>query len=96
MGFADWSAFFVVLDAHRETVARHFEQVFSEPEEGRHPLAGIWDDPVPATIRSSGCPRSVSASRRRCSNVCRASARAAATCSCRRATASASTPSGRA
>jgi glutamate-ammonia-ligase adenylyltransferase len=43
MGFADWSAFFVVLDAHRETVARHFEQVFSEPEEGRHPLAGIWE-----------------------------------------------------
>jgi hypothetical protein len=38
----------------------------------------------------------LSASRRRCSNVCRASARAAATCNCRRATASASTPSGHA
>jgi glutamate-ammonia-ligase adenylyltransferase len=88
---------FAVLDAHRATVARHFEQVFSEPEEGRHPLAGIWDGTGrPATIRSSGCPRSVSASRRRCSNVCRASARAAATCNCRRATASASTPSARA
>jgi glutamate-ammonia-ligase adenylyltransferase len=46
MGCADWQGFLLVLDGHRTTVARHFEQVFSEPEEGRHPLAGIWDDPV--------------------------------------------------
>ncbi|TMQ78789.1 Glutamate-ammonia-ligase adenylyltransferase [Candidatus Accumulibacter phosphatis] len=44
MGFADWPAFMAVLDAHRATVGRHFEQVFSEPEEGRHPLAGIWEE----------------------------------------------------
>ena len=43
MAFADWPSFLTVLDAHRAIVARHFEQVFSEPEEGRHPLAGIWD-----------------------------------------------------
>ncbi|MBL8407879.1 MAG: bifunctional [glutamate--ammonia ligase]-adenylyl-L-tyrosine phosphorylase/[glutamate--ammonia-ligase] adenylyltransferase [Candidatus Accumulibacter sp.] len=44
MGFADWPAFMATLDAHRATVGRHFELVFSEPEEGRHPLAGIWEE----------------------------------------------------
>jgi len=43
MACHDWASFMVALDAHRALVARHFEQVFSEPEEGRHPLAGIWD-----------------------------------------------------
>ena len=43
MACTDWTAFLTLLDAHRAVVARHFEQVFSEPEEGRHPLAGIWD-----------------------------------------------------
>ncbi|MCK6406935.1 MAG: bifunctional [glutamate--ammonia ligase]-adenylyl-L-tyrosine phosphorylase/[glutamate--ammonia-ligase] adenylyltransferase [Rhodocyclaceae bacterium] len=42
MGFADWAAFRAVLDAHRERVSRHFEQVFSDPEAGTHPLAGLW------------------------------------------------------
>ena len=46
LGFADWTTFLAVLDAHRANVARHFEQVFSEPEEGTHPLAGIWDGPA--------------------------------------------------
>ncbi len=43
MGFADWPAFMGGLDAHRAAVGRHFEQIFSDPEEGRHPLAGIWE-----------------------------------------------------
>ena len=42
MGFADWPALLAVLNAHRERVARHFEQVFSDPEAGTHPLAGLW------------------------------------------------------
>ena len=43
LGCADWPAFLAILDAHRAIVGRHFEQVFSEPEEGRHPLAAIWE-----------------------------------------------------
>ncbi len=43
MGFAEWSEFLAVLDQHRGNVARHFEQVFSDPEEGTHPLAVIWE-----------------------------------------------------
>jgi glutamate-ammonia-ligase adenylyltransferase len=46
LGFADWSALLTVLDTHRSAVGRHFEQVFSDPEEGRHPLAALWDGPV--------------------------------------------------
>ncbi|MDX9707022.1 MAG: bifunctional [glutamate--ammonia ligase]-adenylyl-L-tyrosine phosphorylase/[glutamate--ammonia-ligase] adenylyltransferase, partial [Azospira sp.] len=42
MGFADWPAFAAALDGHRACVARHFEQVFSDPEAGAHPLAGLW------------------------------------------------------
>jgi len=42
MGFDDWSHLFAVLDAHRRNVARHFEEVFSDPEEGVHKLAGLW------------------------------------------------------
>ncbi|MBW7900900.1 MAG: bifunctional [glutamate--ammonia ligase]-adenylyl-L-tyrosine phosphorylase/[glutamate--ammonia-ligase] adenylyltransferase [Rhodocyclaceae bacterium] len=42
MGFADWPAFAAALDGHRAHVARHFEQVFSDPEAGTHPLAGLW------------------------------------------------------
>ncbi|TXG93172.1 MAG: bifunctional [glutamate--ammonia ligase]-adenylyl-L-tyrosine phosphorylase/[glutamate--ammonia-ligase] adenylyltransferase [Rhodocyclaceae bacterium] len=42
MGFADWEAMKAALDAHREKVSRHFEQVFSDPEAGTHPLAGLW------------------------------------------------------
>jgi glutamate-ammonia-ligase adenylyltransferase len=91
------AALLTVLDTHRSAVGRHFEQVFSDPEEGRHPLArrsGM--DRSVATIHSSGCLPSDSDSRRRCSNACRVFARAAATCNCRPATASASTPSARA
>ena len=42
MGFADWPALLAVLDAHRAKVARHFEEIFSDPEEGVHRLAGLW------------------------------------------------------
>ncbi|MFZ2853205.1 MAG: bifunctional [glutamate--ammonia ligase]-adenylyl-L-tyrosine phosphorylase/[glutamate--ammonia-ligase] adenylyltransferase [Rhodocyclaceae bacterium] len=42
MGFAEWTALLAVLDAHRAIVARHFEQIFSNPEDGVHKLAGLW------------------------------------------------------
>jgi glutamate-ammonia-ligase adenylyltransferase len=42
MGFADWAALKAALDAHREKVSQHFEEVFSDPEAGTHPLAGLW------------------------------------------------------
>ena len=42
MGFADWEAFLGVLDGHRQRVARHFEDIFSDPEEGTHALSGLW------------------------------------------------------
>ena len=42
MGFADWSAFAAELDAHRGRVASDFNGVFSDHEEGAHPLAGLW------------------------------------------------------
>ena len=42
MDYADWSALRVALDVHRQGVARHFEEIFSEPEEGSHALTGLW------------------------------------------------------
>ena len=42
MNFADWAALLAVLDVHRGKVARHFEQIFSNPEDGVHALAGLW------------------------------------------------------
>jgi glutamate-ammonia-ligase adenylyltransferase len=42
MDFADWPAFYAVLDAHRQRVARHFGEIFSDPEAGTHALAGLW------------------------------------------------------
>ncbi len=42
MGYTDWSAMLTVLDTHRQRVARHFEEIFSNPEEGVHALAGLW------------------------------------------------------
>ncbi|MCP5247140.1 MAG: bifunctional [glutamate--ammonia ligase]-adenylyl-L-tyrosine phosphorylase/[glutamate--ammonia-ligase] adenylyltransferase [Candidatus Accumulibacter sp.] len=44
MAFDDWQALVAVLDAHRAIVSRCFEEVFSEPEEGIHPLLGIWEE----------------------------------------------------
>ena len=42
MGFADWATLLPILEAHRARVARHFGQIFSDPEEGTHLLAGLW------------------------------------------------------
>ena len=42
MSYADWPAMLAVLDVHRGKVARHFEQIFSDPEDGVHALAGLW------------------------------------------------------
>ncbi|MEY2633126.1 MAG: hypothetical protein RIR00_1780 [Pseudomonadota bacterium] len=42
MDFPDWAAMLAVLDQHRQIVSRHFEAVFSDPEEGEHPLAALW------------------------------------------------------
>ncbi len=42
MGFADWPGMLAELDAHRGKVSRHFEQIFSDPEAGEHPLTGLW------------------------------------------------------
>ena len=42
MDFADWPALHDVLEAHRQRVAAHFAQIFSDPEEGVHALAGLW------------------------------------------------------
>ncbi|WP_153111693.1 bifunctional [glutamate--ammonia ligase]-adenylyl-L-tyrosine phosphorylase/[glutamate--ammonia-ligase] adenylyltransferase [Propionivibrio limicola] len=42
MGFADWPAMLDVLNGHRQRVAFHFGQIFSDPEEGTHALAGLW------------------------------------------------------
>ena len=42
MGFADWPSLLAVLEAHRQRVARHFEAIFSDPEDGTHVLAGLW------------------------------------------------------
>jgi glutamate-ammonia-ligase adenylyltransferase len=51
MAHADWPGFLATLDAHRGIVGRHFEQIFSEPEEGRirWPALGrtaVDDDPL--------------------------------------------------
>jgi len=42
MDFPDWAGLLTVLNGHREKVARHFEQIFSDPEAGEHPLTGLW------------------------------------------------------
>ncbi|MGE5471534.1 MAG: bifunctional [glutamate--ammonia ligase]-adenylyl-L-tyrosine phosphorylase/[glutamate--ammonia-ligase] adenylyltransferase [Bacteroidota bacterium] len=42
MDFPDWGSLLAVLDAHRDSVSRHFEAVFSDPEAGEHALTGLW------------------------------------------------------
>jgi len=42
MDFPDWNTLLVVLNAHRDTVSKHFEAIFSDPEAGEHPLTGLW------------------------------------------------------
>lgn len=42
MGFANYEALLMELDDHRQTVSRHFENVFADPNEGRHALDPVW------------------------------------------------------
>ncbi|MCF8197635.1 MAG: bifunctional [glutamate--ammonia ligase]-adenylyl-L-tyrosine phosphorylase/[glutamate--ammonia-ligase] adenylyltransferase [Sulfuritalea sp.] len=44
MNFSSFEALLEELDDHRATVSRHFEQVFADPNQGEHALAGLWDD----------------------------------------------------
>ena len=44
MGFASFEALLEELDDHRAAVSRHFEQVFADPNHGRHALAALWSD----------------------------------------------------
>ena len=42
MGFGNYEALLMELDDHRQTVSRHFEAVFADPNEKEHALDGIW------------------------------------------------------
>jgi len=42
MGFPSWQSFAPALEAHRERVSRHFDDVFSTRESPRHALAPLW------------------------------------------------------
>ncbi|MDR1708828.1 MAG: bifunctional [glutamate--ammonia ligase]-adenylyl-L-tyrosine phosphorylase/[glutamate--ammonia-ligase] adenylyltransferase, partial [Candidatus Accumulibacter sp.] len=46
MDFADWPAFSAALEAHRNRVAKHFAEIFSEPRDGAHALAGLWFEQI--------------------------------------------------
>ncbi len=43
MGFANYEALLMELDDHRQTVARHFEGIFADPNEAGHELDGVWN-----------------------------------------------------
>jgi glutamate-ammonia-ligase adenylyltransferase len=42
MEYPDWPALLAVLNEHRDKVSHHFEEIFSDPETGEHPLTGLW------------------------------------------------------
>ncbi|MDP2786981.1 MAG: bifunctional [glutamate--ammonia ligase]-adenylyl-L-tyrosine phosphorylase/[glutamate--ammonia-ligase] adenylyltransferase, partial [Pseudomonadota bacterium] len=44
MNFANWEDFYTALNAHRQKVTRHFEQVFAAPQSQQqsHPLTALW------------------------------------------------------
>jgi len=44
MNFSGWEDFYAALNAHRQKVTRHFEQVFSAPQSQQqsHPLTALW------------------------------------------------------
>jgi glutamate-ammonia-ligase adenylyltransferase len=97
MDFPDWPAMLAVLDDHRDKVSRHFEDVFSDPEAGEHPLTGLWlgqldEDSAHRSARQLGFP---STARSRCPprRIARFQPLSAAA---RYPTARASTPSARA
>ncbi len=52
MGFTDYAAFMAALSAHRESVARHFDAIFTETPAERHALTPLWanSSDAPAAI----------------------------------------------
>ncbi len=42
MGFTNYESLLMELDDHRQTVARHFEAVFADPNEKQHQLDPVW------------------------------------------------------
>lgn len=44
MGFANYTALLMELDDHRQTVARHFEAIFADPNDEKEALDGVWCD----------------------------------------------------
>ena len=42
MGFGSYEALLMELDDHRQTVSRHFEAVFADPNEKEHALDALW------------------------------------------------------
>ncbi len=44
MGFGSFEAMLEEMDDHRAAVSRHFEQVFADPNQDSHSLAGLWAD----------------------------------------------------
>jgi glutamate-ammonia-ligase adenylyltransferase len=45
MGFGSFEAMAMELDDHRQTVARHFEAVFADPNQSNHALDAVWQGP---------------------------------------------------
>ena len=43
-GFADYPALLAALDAHRQAVSRHFDDVFRNPSESDHALDEVWHE----------------------------------------------------
>ncbi len=52
MGYADYAALLAALGAHRDTVARHFDAIFTEAPAEQHALAALWSNSgdAPAAI----------------------------------------------
>ena len=48
MGFGDYAGFTTALDAHRERVSRHFDDVFAAPAENAHDCAPLWNGKLDA------------------------------------------------
>jgi glutamate-ammonia-ligase adenylyltransferase len=42
MGFGSFEALAMELDDHRQTVSRHFDAVFADPNQPNHALDGVW------------------------------------------------------
>ncbi|MDR0441009.1 MAG: bifunctional [glutamate--ammonia ligase]-adenylyl-L-tyrosine phosphorylase/[glutamate--ammonia-ligase] adenylyltransferase [Candidatus Accumulibacter sp.] len=46
MDFPDWPSLYAALETRRQCVARHFEEVFSDPEDGAHALTSLWFEQI--------------------------------------------------